>query len=121
MKRLSLRLIVALVPAALFTACAPTLGPGEAFYTYHNQQNSFAQIQVDGRITGPTYRPDESRKIPLLMAEPHTIIVSHGSYTTVLSGRGNFIEEYVIDVTDSPYTIRWSDPEGWMIQNGARP
>jgi len=103
------------VVALVSFGCRHALGPGEAWWTYTNEQNSFARLQIDGRTTGPTFRPGESRQIPLLMAQPHAVIVSRGQYTQVLTGWGDFREEYVVDFSDPPFILAWSaDANGWQ-------
>jgi hypothetical protein len=107
----------------LFTAllflvgCNATLGPGDAWYTYHNDRNDFARLEIDGRINGPTYRPYDSRKIPLATARPHTIAVSHGIYTELMNTYGDMHLGYDVKSVDPPYTIYWTRPDGWTTSS----
>lgn len=116
MKHASIMLLsAAALAAAAATGCKQTLGPGEEWYTYHNTANNFVRLEIDGKITGATYRPDESRNIPLATGSPHTIIASHGSNTLVFDGVGDFVMRYAVESVDPPYTIVWSPPEGWTV------
>lgn len=100
---------LALISLVMLTACQHQLGPGEAWYTYRNQQNSFAKLRIDGDTIGPSLRPHEVRTTPLLKSTPHTVVILHGNYTAGSAGFTNYHEEFQLDSTDHPFILTWAN------------
>lgn len=110
MYRAILSLLAAL--ALALPGCRAALQSGEAWYTYRNEQNSFAVATIDGRAAGPRLRPGDEGVYPLPVSTPHTVSVAHGQYKPVI-GLDYHREELEADTIDPLFTIWWVEASGW--------